>query len=49
MHAKAGTFPFPVQRVNGRYTVLKSDLMRFFGLPLPAADTPRPDAHGSAA
>jgi predicted GIY-YIG superfamily endonuclease len=43
-HAKAGTFPFPVQQANGRYTVLKSDLMRFFGIgmdgkPLRVAET----------
>lgn len=34
LRAKTGTFPFPVQRVNGRYMVLKADLMQWLGLNL---------------
>jgi hypothetical protein len=48
LHAKAATFPFPVQQVNGRYMVLKSDLMGFFGLTMDGRALPA-DAHGSAA
>ena len=47
LRAKDGTFPFPVRRVNGRYSVRKADLMQWFGLdidgkplPVPAAGSP---------
>lgn len=48
MHAKAGTLPFPVQRVNGKYIVLKPDLMRFFGLDMDGKALPPKSAAGAA-
>ena len=47
--ARAKQFPCTVLRFGGRYVVTKLAVFEALGLPLPAADTPRPDAHGSAA